>query len=64
MKIVVKAEKDGQVVAQSEFKVRKDVRKEENLLKRTRKALTRLRQDHPDLDLFAPNVKIKFDKVE
>jgi hypothetical protein len=60
MKIVVKAEKAGQVIAQSDF----EVKKEGNLLKRARKAFAKFRQDYPDLPLFDDDVKIKFDKAE
>ncbi len=58
MRIVVKAEKAGQVVAQSEL----EVKNEGALLKRARKAFVQFRKDHPDLDLFEPNLSVRFEK--
>jgi hypothetical protein len=59
MKIVVKAEKAGQVVAQSECEVT-----QEDLRKTARKAFVRLWKQKPDLPLFDDDVRIKFEKTE
>jgi hypothetical protein len=59
MKIVVKAEKSGQVVAQSEFKITT-----EDLRKTARKAFVGLWKQNPDLPLFDDDVRIKFEKTD
>jgi hypothetical protein len=59
MKIVVKAEKAGQRVAQSECEVM-----QEDLRTTARKAFVRLWKQHPDLPLFDDDVRIKFEKTE
>jgi hypothetical protein len=64
MNIIVRAEKDGQVVAQSEFKMRKEVKREQNLLRRTRKALSHFLDEHPEVDLFETGVSIRFQRME
>lgn len=60
MKIVVKAEKSGQVLAQSEF----EVKREGQLLKRVRKAFAHFRKEHPDLSLFDDDIRVKFEKTD
>ena len=60
MKIVAKAEKAGQVVAQSDC----EVTQEEDLRKTARKAFVRLWKQTPDLPLFDDDVRIKFEKTE
>jgi hypothetical protein len=60
MKIVVKAEKAGQVVAQAEC----EVTQEETLRKTARKAFARLCKEKPDLSLFDDDVRIKFEKTQ
>jgi hypothetical protein len=60
MKVVLKVEKSGQVIAQSEF----EVNKEKGLLKGSRKAFAQLQEEHPDLGLFDNDVRIKFEKIQ
>jgi hypothetical protein len=58
VRIVVKAERSGQVIAQTEV----EVKKEGDLIKQSRKAFNQFRKEHPDLSLFDDNVCIKFAK--
>lgn len=59
MKIVVKAEKAGQVVAQIRVG-----RTQEDLRKTARRAFVRLWKQKPDLSLFDDDVRVSFDKTE
>jgi hypothetical protein len=60
MRIVVKAEKAGQVVAQSGFDV-----SQEDMRTSTRKAFVRLLKVLPEEpSLFDDDVRLKFEKVE
>jgi hypothetical protein len=60
MKIVAKAEKAGQVVAQAEFDV-----SQEDMRTSTRKAFARLLKVLPgESSLFNDDVRIKFEKTE
>lgn len=58
MKIVVKVEKAGQPVAQSEF----DVKNPDKVELRLGKALNDFRDKNPGVSLFDNDVRIKFEK--
>jgi hypothetical protein len=59
VKIVVKLEKAGQVLAQSELKVDNP----KYLKRRTGKAFMQLYKDHPDLSLFEEGVYLRFEQL-
>jgi hypothetical protein len=60
MKVMVKAEKAGRIIAQAEF----EVENEKKAPKGAAKALRQLQQVNPDLGLFDDDVRIKFDKAQ
>jgi hypothetical protein len=60
MKITVKAEKAGQVIAQTIF----EVKKPERIMKRAKRAFEAFREEHPDVPIFDDNVRVKFEKAE
>jgi hypothetical protein len=60
MKIIVKAEKAGQMIAQTIF----EVKKPERILKRARKAFEAFREEHRDVPIFDDDVRVKFEKAE
>ncbi len=60
MKITVKAEKAGQVIAQTIF----EVKKPERILKRAKRAFEAFRGEHPDVPIFDDDVRVKFEKAE
>jgi hypothetical protein len=59
VKIVVKLEKAGQVLAQSELAIDNP----KYLWRRTVKAFTQFHEDHPDLSLFEKGACLKFEKA-
>jgi len=60
MKIVVKLEKAGQVIAQTEF----DAGDSKNIQKKAGRAFKVFREEHPDLSLLDEDMCIKFSKAE
>jgi hypothetical protein len=60
MKVVVRLEKAGEVLAQHEL----EVHNPDKFEKRAATAFKRLRQDHPELSLFGEGIYVKFDKVD
>ena len=58
MKITVKAEKAGQVIAQTIF----EVKKPERILKRAKRAFEAFRGEHPDVPIFDDDVRVKLRK--
>ncbi|MGZ5402750.1 MAG: hypothetical protein ACXWDA_06345 [Aeromicrobium sp.] len=60
MKIVVTAEKSGQVLAKSEF----DAGKPADPAREVRRALKTFHKEHPEVSLFDDDIRFKFDKAE
>jgi hypothetical protein len=58
--IIVKAEKAGQIIAQTIF----EVKKPDRALKRAKKAFEAFREEHPDVPIFDEDVRVKFDKAD